>query len=669
MKSFVEPCLRMLVLVLLAATASGQTGGVLKGSVTTVPPLVRSRAPIPLLVTLHWDGSGFLIGDIKVTITSFDEPVFEHITEGAALQQGLNEFRMMVPVRTTASKVFAQLEFIPEKGSAIDLGGSPLPVPTRDEQGFTILVGSPKFGTGQPVAATYRSLWHSLRFELLVHEDASVSRNGISRNVKTYPALMGARDFPKDPIEHCAYDVVFLQDDISWLDEKQLTSLTQWVHAGGCLVLSNPLSPSEKFRDFLLQMANVPASQLDLSSKRSLAMHSELGRVLVLPQGFAAEDSLHPTDQHLPISNSPALPANVLAFIWRFGHILNSSQASDQLDRIVLPNGVILPNGGVPPIGIIYQENEIEHGFASQLSGDLLPTGVEAIPLGSIALIVTLFILISGPIDYFVLGKMRRRVFTWIVHPCVALAVTLLIVTLTNRRLAVEAPGRKITIIDIGKDGRPLSENCFQLHFAYNEHIHQIQHKNTLVTRLPSGVNDSKWWATGRFPTYHVTSFELAKWSPLVTRSMTIGDAENSNIEVPQIEWDTIDPFSVSDDTFSSHLLEQAKIHASGEWLVKIWRRGKLKEMGEANLIPKKWDQYFVDLESDYVRRHRRFLNEASIFDHVHSPSGSASLEDIPRTSVDDDDFVVVVLVVRDGGDLTVYRRAYRNPSSTISEL
>ena len=100
MKSFVEPCLRMLVLVLLAATASGQTGGVLKGSVTTVPPLVRSRAPIPLLVTLHWDGSGFLIGDIKVTITSFDEPVFEHITEGAALQQGLNEFRMMVPVRT-----------------------------------------------------------------------------------------------------------------------------------------------------------------------------------------------------------------------------------------------------------------------------------------------------------------------------------------------------------------------------------------------------------------------------------------------------------------------------------------------------------------------------------------------------------------------------------------
>jgi len=67
-----------------------------------------------------------------------------------------------------------------------------------------------------------------------------------------------------------------------------------------------------------------------------------------------------------------------------------------------------------------------------QLVTRLMPEGLKIVPLPLIGMILVVYVLLIGPTDWFVLGAIRRRKWTWFTFPFVTVALTLLTVWLAE---------------------------------------------------------------------------------------------------------------------------------------------------------------------------------------------------------------------------------------------
>jgi hypothetical protein len=103
-----------------------------------------------------------------------------------------------------------------------------------------------------------------------------------------------------------------------------------------------------------------------------------------------------------------------------------------------------------------------------------------------------LFLLMIGPADYFVLGWLRRRRYTWILFPAMSIAFMIATVMMANYYLGKRDQRRSLIVVDMGKDGTALRWNRYELVFA---------------------ARDKQ----------AITELKDALWSPLYFNSMDIG--------------------------------------------------------------------------------------------------------------------------------------------------
>jgi hypothetical protein len=177
--------------------------------------------------------------------------------------------------------------------------------------------------------------------------------------------------------------------------------------------------------------------------------------------------------------------------------------------------------------------------LGAELLGPLMPRTVRLIPFPALLGILGLFLLVIGPADYFVLGWIRRRRYTWILFPATSIGFTLATVLMANHYLGLRDQRRSLIVVDMGNDGTALRWNQYELVFAARDKQAVTDLKDALWTPLNSGgmpyiVGNPRYgyargyrdtdsetgppWYEGVLPAHFQTSETLHQWQPKLNR-------------------------------------------------------------------------------------------------------------------------------------------------------
>jgi hypothetical protein len=223
------------------------------------------------------------------------------------------------------------------------------------------------------------------------------------------------------------------------------------------------------------------AGNLLPAQKEILSLRSGLGRSVIVPEEIVAD-----------LNANATACRKAAAFLWK----MRRSQAQAIVDS----------GHWEPPANSLRQNNSFPRGrqpfrngqpFAEPLSYSvqpialgaelmnlLMPRTVRLIPFSALIGMLVLFLLMIGPVDYFVLGFLRRRRFTWVLFPATSIAFTVATVLMANHYLGLRDQRRSLIVVDLAKDGTALRWNRYELVFAARDKQSVTELKDALWAPL-----------------------------------------------------------------------------------------------------------------------------------------------------------------------------------------
>ncbi len=481
----------------------------------------RTNAPAIFDITLHRAGAGLLEGALEITLKSGNEVLLRQRTQELTLPAGAQSFRIITPPLPPGSPYVgteAHLRFVTKK-YAIDLGIFPVSATSRAARNFVLAVCDTHAAGGRDLA-----LWQSLRLESFLPSDA-ITNNLIA----TAPAFFAPEDFPANPLALFAFDIVLLDGDgFALLREKQLAALTRWVEAGGSLCVL----PGRGLKDEHLRFLNAFASAKD-------------------PAPFQMTD----TGEFVPVSEPRLLRAGL-------GRVVVANrQAGETLAALewqqlgaflwkVNARGTKAPGKGQRWGWVAADENSWRQrsNDLEKLFNTLLPTSTRLISPSTFALILAGFLLVVGPLDYFLLGCLRRRRWTWVVFPLASAGFTGLVIFEAGRALGHRDQRAALTITDVGPGEHVLRESRFELMFAARNQVALMEFHNAFAVVATVGTqnfgrrgaagNPQPVWFTGQIPAAFTLRQPLQQWTPQFNRvtSLVITGAQTAALPWAEIE-------------------------------------------------------------------------------------------------------------------------------------
>jgi hypothetical protein len=608
----------------------------LRAEFTALAPRPRSGAPAPVEVKLHYQGAGLLEGVLELTLLADSSPILRQRTQELALTAGTQTQRLLLPAQTIreySPQTDVHLRFIGKNGE-IDLGAFPFAASTYGTRNHLIGV------CGAPASWPEDRLrpWQVLRSARFTEASAE----GATK-MMTSPMMMDPADLPASPLALCAFDLVLLEgDSFSRLREKQLAALARWVEGGGSLcVIAGGVIGEDHLR-FLNQLCGKADFALDelghlAAPAGTLKMiRAELGRLVVAangPEGIRV--------------GGPTVWTDATSFLWKLppGTHPSLPEGADPAD-IAGPTPRPMPR--VPELDANQRRNAIQ-----QFLNNLLPESTRLIPLPVVAGILGAFVLIVGPGDWFVLGWIKRRRWTWLTFPFVAAAFTALTVMAAEHFLGAEDSRSALVITDVGRGGRVLRESRLELLFAARDKETLTELRQSLA--VPTVFGMRQYWNSetpsapalyhGQFPARAVLRQQLRQWTPQVNRLLTFETAaDDSGIRWDAVTWKQLATESDPTQWFMQHA------GADGFIVTVLCSRGKRRPTGGTSSI----ENAFLS-EVSILPRDRTGLSRPAM-----TPSGDADLADLPVYSRDDPDACFVIAVKRLPGQIRIYRRIYR---------
>ena len=623
--------LRGLFCALLFLTA---TGVIAAGPLTTDvrPVAVRARAMAPEMVEVRLTSSaqGLLEGPLEFTMIAGKAPPFRYRTHDLALAAGAHTFRFLLPEGSPGeygADRSARVRFLGKAG-AIDLGEFPIETRLNADRVLTIAVSKP------PAAGAQRefALWRRLRLERLQNPDEPESRGDFA----TAPVFIDGEDFPAAPLALCAYDIVLLEHDgFALLREKQLAALARWVLAGGSLWVrpgeTIEGAPGKFLADLLAADGRAPA--FDLNAAGLPTLPGEDGLLLARPGlGRLVIASLTPENEEDRLT--PARKRAV-AFLWKF--------RDAQMER-VLKNRPFYP----PPTDTAARARTM-----NELRGLLMPESVRLVPLGWVVAILLGFILVVGPLDWFVLGRLKMRRLTWVLFPCVSAAFTFFTVWLAGKYMGAGSHRSALTITDLGLDGRVVRETRFELIFPARNEEFATEIQNALCEPVSSanlegtdlGGSAGTTIYEGQFPARYRLRQQLRQWSPQLNRMTSIESREDDS----GIAWEQIR------EMFPTGY-GPAKVEPplNFEPAIYIFREGSWSMRWVGRLGPT-FDKDFVT--HCCIAAPGGLMSLAAQL----SPNGAANFDDLALAEAGDKSISFLAVVRREGAGVHLFRKIF-NP-------
>ena len=428
-------------------------------------------------------------------------------------------------------------------------------------------------------------LQRELAFEKAMPDPTGNAADGVEFGIVTSRPTLAVSDLPEQPLAYCAFDAVLLPgESYAHAPARTLAAITAWVRAGGavCVVVDRPLK--EKQVAFL--------NDLFRDSDATPFLRDEDGRLLEPPgtsQGVFAQraglgfaivlfDSSDKFDFDTPV--------------WREAHArfwrLREKYVELRRDGKSITADLFYqhPPAGRPADGFVAPQQFAvapDNPFTWQLHprgwsfpagpigtaivANLRPESIRLMPGWAIVAILFGYVAIVGPLDYFVLGRLRLQKWTWLTFPAATLAVTWGVVATANAFMSENDHLRTVEIVDLDTNGEPVRRTTLDLHFrgSTTPVVHEVE--NAFFARLdpahfaaqqmetrfvmgPNGVmrpvteqqgatgnNAPTGPYAGTIASRYVVSQQIAKWTPQINRTFEIAPKG----DVPNIDWSTLE--------------------------------------------------------------------------------------------------------------------------------
>lgn len=586
-------------------------------------PAARSLAPVLVVWKVTSQSSNLTEGRFEITIADDREVLAQIVTEDMVLSTGQQTIRTLLPPLDSVTyfpELTLHVVFIGKRGERLDVGKHMVRVPAITHRGLVVGVSHPWQSAASPALD---ALQQSLRLEELL----SKPDEGRPTTIGTSHARIAPGELPQIALAYCVFDMLLLSEDgFSSLKAPQLTAILDWVRSGGsvCVVPGRMvLSPSHaSFLNVLAgQSAGTPPYLLDsaghimppdqttpdgdaVTPAMSQTYRVGLGRAVVAlgdpekaatwwasPAWRQAVAFLWKVraDQFTALTADPAAKREATQAAATAAAAAAKAALADQAagtGATAAPQASGIATPPLPMSGMgsgtqIAPDTEDYNKFLQyapipihtidQLLLNLMPQSMRVMPLSLMMFLLSLYVVVIGPGDYFGLGWIRRRKWTWVLFPSVTIGFALFILWLSQWYLGIADNRRALTVVDLGDDGRVVRQNRFELiitgssravktpvkqaFFTPLAHHHfggtatnQMQFAGTVygspVAINAGGFNPNQRDATdpgptqysGRVPSQFTALQNLPQWTPRMNRQLGIspGDSEVA------VDWEAI---------------------------------------------------------------------------------------------------------------------------------
>lgn len=539
--------------------------------VRTLANRARTQAPIPIELSLLNTKSQVLRGNLELTLWIDNSVEARILLADLALPPGENRRRLMLPEIYLDNPVTqVTLEGWFEMSSQrLDLGDNhDVVVPNQKERHLVILDVSE---SGNESNRTHLAVRDSLQLQRYDPVADIYSRNAAGRsqgaspgepqsNQRTLvvnPSLMPPRDFPTSAELLCGIDLVLLSPEgLLGLKEQQLAALTDWVKAGGSLCVRVPVG--EPVTPVALKFLNAWASEenegpryLTLPGKRELTLpESEAqapwkrfqrgwGRV-VLIEGEPASEEFTLSSEWL----------KNIGFLWH----LHSQRIEELIASQPNPQWKLQTNSEILDL---LKVNDVMTNSAEaaerrwsnllpQIVQQLQPQAVTELPVGRFLAVLVLFFVVVIPGDYYGLGAIRGRRWTWVVVPLCSVLFAWAISGMADAVMGPKGFAHQLVISDLDSGGQQVRRSVLNLRMVSAPQIAEEDLKAQLYVNMTRYQNQrseqvglnmgrnrgsrQRSEATssfrGEMPGAYTVAEPLTRWSPVLTRVTSLGPGE-----------------------------------------------------------------------------------------------------------------------------------------------
>ncbi len=530
------------ILMLLVATvartavADGVVDGRLQMSVEPQFGAFRGQAPLAVKVTLGWSDSALIEGRLRLKWYVDQTHLGTYVSPETALADSRIKRSILLPpaiMPQDAAAFSVQGEFV-TRDQVYDLDIHDLAVPLDWRRTFVVgLLRSPVLrmeaeGAGAEVPRRVR-LIQSLRFEQFIKTPLR------ARELSTMVVEVDPDDVPTNPLQLMGFDMLVIAgESLGKLTVPCLESLVTWVEAGGslCCLIDGPLP--ERHVAFVNRLAGADPAEAPY-------LRTEAGRLLPVAGEAVGIGHHRPALGRLVVARGSVDYGGedwqrALLFLWKVRQEriadweqgrewpLDAVAETDDYDAAYLVPLSLEPNR---PLSV------------GPMTNLLLPQSIQGLPLLTIGAILVLFLVVIAPGDYFLLGWLRRRRWTWVLFPAMSLLFTWLMMGLAERHLGSANLGRSITIVDLSSDGRPVRVSRIDLLYsAFNQTVRDEQQRSLMVPVDPETKEstaarvsvrgytpdyEEPWTYIGNLPGRHVVERTVRQWSPRLSRATTLG--------------------------------------------------------------------------------------------------------------------------------------------------
>jgi hypothetical protein len=678
------------VLTPLVALELLTTGALAAGLEADLKPMglrARNAAPVPVEARFKWDGPRILEGRLEMEFHEGNRVLGRYRSGELALAGGEQKFRMLLPPPSTPfsdSQVEVQMKFV-TAGNVVALDPSILFLPTVSERSLVVAWCAPVAAGGWQQSGIERNL--------LVERFAPSPDRISQRLLTTSIVRLAPDDLPGQPLAYTSFDVVVLTADaFKEASERQLEALARWIKGGGsvCVFVGGGLQ-SHHLR-FLNQLAeSAPggprflvddAGNLVAVGKEILSLRSGLGRSVIVPDAAVAD-----------VNTNAAACRKVAAFLWKIrsrqaqaiadlGHWDEETNSSTQYNPTGQPQPSYVPRSAYrnttyyaePPSYSVHPG-----ALGAELMNQLMPRTVRLIPFSALMGMLALFLLMIGPVDYFVLGRLRRRRLTWVLFPATSVAFLVATVLMANHYLGLRDQRTSLTVVDLARDGTALRWNRYELVFAARDKQSLTELKDALWVPLnvqatpgqipfnPYTPNRAYYSRNGVYnyggsypsgapaagdigpplyegvlPVHFQTREALRQWQPELNRTFSF--------EPPPVplfrNWSMVEEAWPNLETIRAKLSEDTPFNGD---VYSISASSSITaDSGSTGIVPA------PILEELCVGDSSGLLSLVSQI----SPTGGGNFEDVQAMDLETHD-AALIIVTRNGDDVVVYRRFY----------
>lgn len=674
---------------------------------------MRTTGPIPMSVRLQWaGGKPVLNGDLILhLIDSEGARVATAVLDNLHLSQGTQRFDFLLPALDADhwdTQFTLRSQFVTSDGR----------YPLREQTLFLSGAGRRTFvativsSAGPSERDAALRFGEALRFDRFFEIDRSAN--------ETPPALTlfrreQVRDLPTNPLAHCRQDLlIFVEEAFAGLSSPQLSAVEAWTRAGGSVAVfldDSPLTGPQfeglhhllgKDADSGLLSRNTAGQILWPDNGTKVFSGScGLGRAVVAP---------HAEVDRLLGADLPVEWVRIVCALWgiradQCRAVIDSGAFSWEIMSEYASMHPMYTGSAPSPPGShgpwSFRPQPIAGGSA--LLRETLPRGMRVVPLWIMALTLLGYILLIGPGEYFGLGMLRARRYTWITFPLVTLLFTGGAIAMSNLMMAGADQGGSITFVDVAPTGHITRENEIKLMFTANSGRQEIGLVNALYSPLdhrrlgaqnvyqisqrdPQTGSVVPPLVQGMLPNRGTVIESLSKWSPKLYRVLRI--PAEPKLESSGFDWtapaDPRDPASLQE-------LRARLTAAFGPGVqARLWRRNgrgdrefsDFREMGEeldvidlvgnGPLMPaddehmavqvSRGSSRFSTYESPDFLKCASIREQGGLFAIVSrvAPKCDNFLEDLAILDAADDKAWLLIVAVSQENRWTVYRRIYR---------